>query len=372
MFFFVKKNQKTFFGLVTLLLGTAAHAQPSLRQACAPDYHKFCEGLFPGTAAIRTCFAQNLARLAPACQAAIAATRVAREADETRRATATGDTLAQTTVNGVARSYLVHVPPQKPAGGFAVIFAFHGAGGQGAGMIGLTHFDKLADQRGFIAVYPNGIDRHWNDGRSTITAGADDVGFTRAMIGELTTKYSVNAAQIYATGFSNGAMLTQRLGCELADRISAIAPVSGGLPEDLAPRCHPAKPVSVLYVAGTADPIVPFSGGAVSTYGGLGVGGNVLSAEATASIWAATNGCARGANASVLPPTGPLDGTAVSRTLFAPCKSGRAVTLLVVKGGGHTWPGGPQYLPASMIGPASTQVDASAAIVDFFLAQAPR
>jgi polyhydroxybutyrate depolymerase len=68
----------------------------------------------------------------------------------------------------------------------------------------------------------------------------------------------------------------------------------------------------------------------------------------------------------------PADGTSVTRTRYAGCNSGREVTLLTVTGGGHTWPGGPQYLPALLIGPASTQLDASAAIIDFLLAQPPR
>jgi polyhydroxybutyrate depolymerase len=356
-------------GAAAVLISHAASAQTSLRQACAPDYHRFCEGMIPGTPAIRACFAANFARLAPGCQQAIAA---AHKAADARRGADSGDTVRQVTVDGVPRTYLVHVPPQKPAAGFPVVLAFHGAGAQGAGMIGLTHIDALADRRGFIAVYPDGIDRRWDDGRRSIAAHTNDVAFTVAMLDDLAHAYPVDARRVFAAGMSNGAMLSERLGCELSARIGAIAAVAGGMAADIAPSCHPAKPVSVLQIAGTADPVMPYGGGIVANHSVFGVGGEVVGAARTAELWAHIDGCGSAGAPAALPPVPPADGTSVTRTHYAGCAAGREVSLLTVTGGGHAWPGGPQYLPALLIGPASTQLDASNTIIDFFLAQPPR
>jgi polyhydroxybutyrate depolymerase len=164
-------------------------------------------------------------------------------------------------------------------------------------------------------------------------------------------------------------MFTQRLACELSDRIAAIAPVAGTMPADIAPLCRPMRAVSVLQISGSADPIVPFAGGAIAGAGGRGEGGDVLSVARTAELWAGLDGCAAASPGVALPPIAPPDGTAVMRKIYAPCRQGRTVTLLTIEGGGHTWPGGPQYLPAIFIGRASDQLDASRAIVEFFLGQ---
>lgn len=283
-----------------------------------------------------------------------------------------GDRAVDLRVDGVQRSYLVHVPRAAPPAGFPVVLAFHGGGGRARSMIRLTGLDALADRRGFIVAYPDGIDRHWNDGRSTIKVKSDDVGFVAAVLDDLERRFPVDARRIYATGISNGGIFSERLGCDLSNRIAAIAPVSGTMPADLAPSCRPARPVSLLQIGGTADPIMPYGGGAVADFGGRGEGGQVLSDQRTAALWADLDGCAGPSRPEALAPIAAPDGTGVVRTRFAPCRPGAVVTLLTVEGGGHTWPGGAQYLPAAIVGRASRQLDASAAIVDFFLSRPPR
>jgi polyhydroxybutyrate depolymerase len=281
---------------------------------------------------------------------------------------ASGDQQGRILIGNVERTYLIHVPPYSPPQtGFPVVLGFHGAGGQARSFVWLTKLDAWADARGFIVVYPNGLGKRWNDGRATIKRKSDDIGFIAALLDEIEQRYSVNRARIYATGISNGAMFTQRLACELSDRIAAIAPVAGAMPADIAPLCRPMRAVSVLQISGSADPIVPFAGGAIA--GGRGGGGEVLSAPRTAELWASLDGCAAASPGVALPPIAPPDGTAVMRKIYAPCRQGRTVTLLTIEGGGHTWPGGPQYLPAIFIGRASDQLDASRAIVEFFLGQ---
>jgi polyhydroxybutyrate depolymerase len=283
------------------------------------------------------------------------------------RAAPTDPTLT-ITVNGLVRFYVQHLPAPMPSGPVPVILAFHGGGGDGAGMASLTGLDALADRDGFIAVYPNGIDRHWNDGRRTIKNKVDDVGFISALLDRLEQLYPVDAGRIYATGISNGGMFTERLGCQLAGRIVAIAPVEGSMPADIAPTCQSAQPVTVLQIGGTADPIMPYDGGAVADFGGLGEGGVVLSVDRTMALWRSLDACAPPGPATRLPPIAPADDTVVFETNAAPCSAGADVTLLSILGGGHTWPDGPQYLPKFIIGRVSHQLDASSAIAGFFLA----
>ena len=267
----------------------------------------------------------------------------------------------------VTRTYVMHVPNRRPPrDGFPVILAFHGGGGRGAKMVGLMKLDPLADANGFIVVYPDGLDGHWNDGRSTIKTKSDDVAFVTALLDEVGTRHPVDASKVFAVGISNGAVFTERLGCELSDRIHAIAAVSGSMAAELAPACHPAHPMSVLQVAGNADPVMPYNGGAVRQFLGFGEGGTVLSVPDTVEFWARSNGCSRSSTPETLTPTGEADGTSVVRQTYSRCRTSSRVTLLTVQGGGHAWPGGPQVAP-HLFGRSSDQLDTSRTVVDFFL-----
>lgn len=258
------------------------------------------------------------------------------------------------------RTFHVHVPSTYDAARPApLVLAFHGRGGSGKGMVALTGFNRLADARGFIVVYPDGVNGSWNDGRPAMPAtaqGVDDVEFVRQLLGELRGRLNVDPHRIYATGMSNGGVFAQRLAGALAPTIAAVAPVAGLLDRAVPlPSALPA-PVSVILVHGTSDPVVPWGGGAV---------GSGLSATATAAAWAALNGCPGAARASVEPERAPRDGTRVRREVWAPCRHGSEVILYAIEGGGHTWPGGPTLAPN--FGHTSRQLDASAAIVDFLL-----
>lgn len=280
------------------------------------------------------------------------------------------DAVEQMQVAGQARTYAIHVPDGRaPADGFPLVLAFHGGGMQGQGMRRLTGFDALADARRFIVVYPDGIDKHWNDGRSTIKHPQDDVRFVAELIDELERRHPVDRARTYAAGLSNGALFAQRLGCALSGRIAAIASVAGTMPKELGVQCRPSRPVALLQISGTADPIMPFDGGDVADFGGRGEGGQVQSAARTTSFWARHNGCAASPALQALPPRVALDRTRLMQARYSGCVAGGEVELLTVAGGGHAWPGGAQFAPRRVIGVVSRQLDASQAIVDFFLAQ---
>lgn len=266
---------------------------------------------------------------------------------------------ASLVVGGVVRRYELHLPPSGAVGTLPLVLSLHGGLGTPEAESRLTGMDALADREGFLVAYPEGIGRHWNDGRGT-RSSADDVGFLSALVDELTARYPVDRARVFATGMSNGAMMSHRLGCELSEKIAAIAPVAGPMPAALAPGCRPARPVSVLQISGTADPIVPYDGGEVKN-----AGGEVLSAPETFRRWRALCGCV-GTPARSVDPDRAHDGTHVVRERSAGCTGGAAVELVTVQRGGHTWPGGRAYLPAAFVGKVSRQLDATKEIWDFF------
>ena len=265
-------------------------------------------------------------------------------------------------VAGVERSYLVHLPAPRPAGrALPLVLVFHGAGGRVRGIAEHTGFSRLADREGFIAVYPAGIRNRWNDGRGRPSTPHDDVAFIRALIDTLARAERIDPARVYATGISNGAMFVHRLACDLPGVLAAIAPVAGALPAAIVPGCAGAPPVSVLAIQGTEDRLVPYPGGDVA-----GTRGAVLSAQESAAFWA------RRASCGAVPAAGRRvdrvqDGTALEPHAYAGCGGGIAVELYEVRGGGHTWPGGPR-VTARLLGRTTRELDGTRAIWEFFAA----
>ncbi|HET9988646.1 MAG TPA: PHB depolymerase family esterase [Kofleriaceae bacterium] len=263
-------------------------------------------------------------------------------------------------VAGSARHYDVFAPPGLPAGRPLVI-VLHGNGGTGQKIRKLTHFDKLATRESFVVAYPDAIDHHWNDGRPEIASASDDIGFIATLIEELSARYAIDRARVYVTGISNGGIMSYRLACELGDRIAAIAPVAGQLAD--VPPCALKAPVSVLAINGTADPIMPFDGGEVARHRG-----HVHSALDSTAYFARREGCSVARTSEALPDLDPGDDTRSERTRYTECPRGIAVELITVENGGHTWPGGAQYLPRSAIGATARDFDGTEVIWAFFAA----
>ena len=144
----------------------------------------------------------------------------------------------------------MHLPPaHKGDGPRPLVLVFHGHGDSAAGIAAISDFNRLADRNGFIVVYPEGVDHHWNDGR--VVAGADgkarvdDVAFVNALLDRGTGKWRVDPRRIYAVGFSNGGVFCQRLGLELANRLAAIASVSASMSDEKLRKAGESPPVSV-------------------------------------------------------------------------------------------------------------------------------
>lgn len=271
-------------------------------------------------------------------------------------------------VGTVERTYLLHVPSSLPRdGSAALILAFHGRGGDGTGMERLTGFSELADRAGFAVAYPDGLGRAWNDGRTLPAATrrrstANDIGFISLLIGSLTAELRLDPRRIYATGFSNGASFTHYLASRLATRIAAIATVSGGMADAVARHFAPATPVSVLIMQGTRDPLVAYGGGPVEA----GRFGRELGADSTALLWEENDGIRATAALGEMPDADPADGCRVQWRRWTGGLRSTEVLLYRLVGGGHTWAGGPQYLPRHYIGRVCRDFNASFAIWDFF------
>ncbi len=281
---------------------------------------------------------------------------------------AAGDVVEQlVTPDGRTRQYIVHVPSPRPSGQLPLVLLFHGGDGTAAGMERIAHFDAVADEHGILAVYPEGYQKSWNDGAGNApaeVAGVDDVAFVSALLDRLESDFPVDVGRVAAGGLSNGGLFSELLGCALAGRLAVIEPVAAPLPAAIAPNCRPARPVSILAIHGTDDPLVLYQGGQGRGFGG---GAVVLSAQDSIAEWARLDGCSPGSSTSSLPDRAK-DGTTVNVTAFAGCTGGAAVQLYTVHGGGHTWPGGEQYAPASLVGVTTQQFDAGELLWTFLAA----
>jgi polyhydroxybutyrate depolymerase len=239
-------------------------------------------------------------------------------------------------VGGRPRSYLIHIPERSAgAGPMPVVLVFHGGGGNAQSVVEMSNYDVASEEFGFLAVFPNGTGRldnlllTWNAGTCCGYAqetGVDDVEFVRALIEDVAELTPIDLRRIYATGMSNGALMSYRLACELSDEIAAIAPIAGT--QNTQP-CLPTRPLSVIHFHGTADENAPFDGG----IGDKSIAQvDFASVQQTIDFWRAVDGC----------PEVPMTDRSgdIVHERYAPCDQGAAVELYTIVGGGHAWPGG--------------------------------
>lgn len=262
------------------------------------------------------------------------------------------------TVDGRVREWLVHLPTAYEAGKpMPLVILYHGNGGSASGMERYAGLDAVADKLGFIVVYPSGYRRSWAAGLDTAAdeAGVDDVTFTVALLDKLEKEYAIDGRHIVLAGFSNGSHMVELLGCRLADRITAIVPVSGTLASGFAADCKPARPISVIEFHGTGDPIDPYRGGPV----GFPKRGSGEPVDQGIAEWAARDRCQAKPEEKVLRGADPVT---IRQRDFLGCADSVEVRLYRLEGAGHVWPGSGQYLPERFIGRATQAIDASAVI----------
>ncbi len=253
-----------------------------------------------------------------------------------------------------------------------LLLVLHGGLGDDDDTVALSFgkLNELAVEDDFLVVYPEGIGGHWNDGRNVQAYVAqrervNDVGFLTALIDELVEKRSVDPEAVFVVGVSDGAMMAHRFACERTNKLRAFTAVIGAMPYNVARRrgrCG-KEALSVLMINGTEDPVVPSDGGAVE-FDGQKLG-KVLSTERTFAFWKRQAACTSEA-VTLIPDFVPQDGTRIERTKATGCRGDAKVELFAVQGAGHTWPSGWQYLPESLIGATSRDIDASIAAWRFF------
>jgi polyhydroxybutyrate depolymerase len=258
---------------------------------------------------------------------------------------------------GVARNYEFYVSKRYDGStAVPVVFDFHGYGSNAIEQVIYSNFQPLADANDFLIVAPDGQEpaaggsRHYN---LTGEAGLqDDVAFVGALLDHIEATSCVDAQRVYATGMSDGGAMTSFLACRDPDRFAAFGPVAVVV---FIPGCTPSRPVPIMSFNGTADPVVPFAGGAVHC-----CGGTVLPApSASMANWAAANGC-------VATPTEQRLGSQVRLRAWSGCRAGGVVDFYIIDGGGHTWPGSAIKIPS--LGLTTDQISATSTLWAFFSA----
>lgn len=267
------------------------------------------------------------------------------------------------TVDGRERDYILRQPPGEwPA---PLLLVLHGGGGRGRQIERHSDLTDPALAAGFAVAYPDGVGRQWNDGRAdldaeTVREGVDDVAFLLALIDHLAATGAVDPARVFVTGISNGGIMTFRLLCESADRFAGAATVVASLGVEVAGDCVPSRPVPLLMLNGTADPLVRYEGGPIMIFGKAR--GSVIPVEDTLAQFGAGNFCDDIRPQAMPDPAD--DGVGVEMLRGEGC---RVPTLLVrYLGGGHGWPGKGKAFGRFSEAPIAEAPAANDLILDFF------
>jgi polyhydroxybutyrate depolymerase len=282
-------------------------------------------------------------------------------------AVATDGSTTRPTGGPTTRPYILHMPPNTGTP-LPLVMVLHGAGGTAAGAADHYGWKELGDARGFIAVFPQGMPfdpsrpadfrgnpNVWDDysGRMDAQARPDDVAYLTAVLDDVAARCAVDRNRIYLTGFSNGASMTFRMGIELPDRFAALAPVSGHCwHKDITPK----RPVPMMFIVGTADPLNPINGGP---------GANPWGPRTNKPAYAESVAAWRQAIAAAETPTSTQSDNGVTTTTFTG-QNGCPLIFITIEGQGHEWPGHPRVLPRILTGENRTTPDATALIWEFF------
>jgi polyhydroxybutyrate depolymerase len=253
---------------------------------------------------------------------------------------------AQTTVvdsilsGGIYRNYRLYVPAMYTgATARPLIINLHGYTSNALQQQYYSNFGPIADTANFLMVFPNGTfssgQQYWNAG--LYAAGVDDIGFLSHLIDSLKLQYNINLNRVYATGMSNGGFMSHTLACELSNRITAIASVTGSIfTTQYGSYCHPTRPVPVMQIHGTSDATVPYAGSA-SQY--------MEPIDTVVKYWVTKNNCNPTAAFTNVPNTSTTDNCTAEHYVYSGGNLGSTVEFYKIIGGGHSWPGAPYNIP---------------------------
>ncbi len=273
--------------------------------------------------------------------------------------------LTSFTHQGIDRSFEIYLPEGYDGNqAYPLLLVLHGRYGTGEACMKQYGMNAVADQHGFIVVYPNGYEKSWNDGRGEGPAfenNVDDVGFIEKILDHMEFNYNINDKKVYTSGMSNGGFMSMRLGCELSHRFTAVGSVAATMALDPGSWCSPSREVPVILIGGVADPIVPYDGGQISG------GSSCVGFEEAFEFWKDNANCTSTESSELWNDQFPDDGTQVRKRWFTSCDNNVQVQLYEIIGGGHTWPGGVKSLSENAVGKISREMNASAALAQFFL-----
>lgn len=267
------------------------------------------------------------------------------------------------TVDGRTRTYTLNLPPNYyETSGFSLVIAMHGGGGSANQFESTSKLTEKANTAKFIVVYPEGVKsngilqaRSWNAGNCCDFASEnniDDVKFLSQLIDKLLATYKINPKKVYATGHSNGGMMSYGLACELSGKIAAIAP--NGCTMVVDKPCAATRAVPVLHMHSALDQHVPYTGG-VGTAGPSKHYNPPL--DSVLNVWHLKNQCTN--KAQVI-----TNNSAYTFTKWSGCNNNVNIHYYLTKDGGHAWPGG---LPGSANGDTpSTAINANDLLWEFF------
>ena len=253
---------------------------------------------------------------------------------------------AQTTVvdsilsGGIYRNYRLYVPAiYTGATARPLIINLHGYTSNALQQQLYSNFEPIADTANFLMVYPNGTfssgQQYWNAG--LYATGVDDIGFLSHLIDSLKLQYNINLNRVYATGMSNGGFMSHTLACELSNRITAIASVTGSIfTTQYGSYCHPTRPVPVMQIQGTADATVPYTG-STSQY--------MEPIDSVVKYWVTKNNCNPTPAFSNVPNNSTTDNCTAEHYVYSGGTLGSTVEFYKIIGGGHSWPGAPYNIP---------------------------
>jgi polyhydroxybutyrate depolymerase len=275
-------------------------------------------------------------------------------------------------VDGRVRQFLIHLPPAfKSSTKLRLIFALHGGGGTYKNTIKFYDLDKLADANNYIIVYPNATNKAWTmpgitSRRKVAEEHVDDVKFISVLLDSLIANYKVDSDHVFCTGISRGGMFSFYLAYKLSNRITAIAPVCGGISQTVAADYSFQHPIPVLMINGTDDPLVRYNGGAgiLNKRNAENEDADMMPSEDLLAKIVKLDNCDSKPVVTNIPDADPGDGCDAIDHLYS-CNNVQVEFIKIVNGG-HTWPGGSQYLPKFIIGKVCKDFSASEKIFDFF------
>ncbi len=233
------------------------------------------------------------------------------------------------TYQGLARSVLFIRPSMLPSNKSPAIVLLHGQGGTPEDIANNARAGTLAAQMGYWVILPPAINGQWNINPANASPTADDVGFLKTLIQTATQQYPIDPTRVSMAGMSDGGFMATRVACEQSQLLASVVAVAAEMLSPMAKVCRPSHPVPMIFVMGTADPIVPYNGSSL-----------FIGALQTFNAWASYGACNPKQTSTQKLPVTLNDGTSVTLQHNAACGSHGEVDLYSVVNGGHAWPGG--------------------------------